>query len=59
MNQNVLKKLEEILETNELLLNEPMKKHTTFKVGGTADIFVRYVKVLGNRLRSLEMVVTY
>ena len=40
MNQNVLKKLEEILETNELLLNEPMKKHTTFKVGGTADIFV-------------------
>ena len=40
MNQNVLKKLEEILETNQLLLEEPMKKHITFKVGGVADVFV-------------------
>ena len=24
-----------------VLLNEPMKKHTTFKIGGPADIFIK------------------
>lgn len=40
MNQNVLKKLEEILDKDRLLTEEPMKNHITFKVGGNADIFV-------------------
>lgn len=40
MNQDVLKKLEEILDKDQLLTEEPMQKHTTFRVGGNADIFV-------------------
>lgn len=32
-------KLEEYLEDCVLIINEPLKKHTTFNVGGTADLF--------------------
>ena len=40
MNQDVLKKLGEILDKDQLMTEEPMQKHTTFRVGGNADIFV-------------------
>lgn len=33
-----LKKLEEILDKNEILVDEPMRNHTYFEIGGTADI---------------------
>lgn len=33
-----LKKLEEILDKNEILIDEPMRNHTYFEIGGTADI---------------------
>jgi len=33
-----LKKLEEILDNNEILVDEPMRNHTYFEIGGTADI---------------------
>jgi UDP-N-acetylmuramate dehydrogenase len=36
-----LDKLESILGSEQILLNEPMNRHTTFKVGGPADIFVK------------------
>ena len=36
-----LKKLQDILEQEEVLTQEPMKLHTTFKVGGPADVFVK------------------
>ena len=29
------------LDENHIFLNEPMCKHTTFKIGGPADIFVK------------------
>ncbi|MDO5555340.1 MAG: hypothetical protein Q4G09_01400 [Clostridia bacterium] len=29
------------IDKNRVLLNEPMKKHTTFKIGGPADIFIK------------------
>lgn len=29
------------IDKDRVLINEPMKKHTTFKVGGPADIFVK------------------
>ena len=29
------------INEENILLNEPMKKHTTFKIGGNADIFVK------------------
>lgn len=29
------------LSENQMYLNEPMSKHTSFKIGGTADVFVK------------------
>lgn len=29
------------IDENDILLNEPMNKHTTFKIGGNADIFIK------------------
>lgn len=34
------KKFEEILDEQQILIAEPMKKHTTFRVGGPADYFL-------------------
>ena len=36
----MLKKFEELLGRENVLANEPMKNHTTFKIGGPADIFL-------------------
>ncbi len=36
----MLEQLKSIADPSEVLTNEPMKDHTTFKVGGGADIFV-------------------
>ena len=33
-------KLKEIVSEETVVLNEPMSKHTTFRIGGTADMFV-------------------
>ena len=39
--------IKEILEKNsaiekqKILYNEPMKKHTTFKIGGPAEVFIK------------------
>lgn len=37
---NILKIFEEILNKEQILINESMKNHTTFKIGGNADILV-------------------
>ena len=37
----ICNKLEEKINKNNIYINEPMKKHTSFKVGGTADIFIK------------------
>lgn len=29
------------IDKEQIYLNEPMKKHTTFKIGGRADVFVK------------------
>ena len=34
------KKLQEVLTSDELMIGEPLSAHTTFKIGGPADIFV-------------------
>ena len=36
-----MKEFEEILGTENVLYNEPMSKHTSFKVGGNVDIFLK------------------
>lgn len=41
MNTEFYNKLSELLPLAEILYDEPMNKHTTFRVGGAADVFVR------------------
>ena len=40
MKNEFYNKLKMILSEEEILLDEPMKKHTTFRIGGNADMFV-------------------
>lgn len=40
MNNNIHNRLSEFLSDSQILINEPMKNHTTFKVGGPADFLV-------------------
>ena len=37
----VYNKMLEKLSIEQIYLNEPMSKHTSFKIGGPADIFVK------------------
>lgn len=37
---NVLEQLNNVLNNDEIKLNEPLSKHTTYKIGGVADYFV-------------------
>ena len=39
--QKIVQKLQEKIEINKIKIKEPMSKHTTFKVGGNADIFIK------------------
>ena len=40
MDSNFLKKLIEIVGSGQVCTDEPMKQHTTFRIGGRADYFV-------------------
>ena len=40
MNQDFYNRLEAIVSPEAILKNEPMSKHTTFRIGGNADVFV-------------------
>ena len=40
MNQNFYDKLNNVIAKDSILLDEPISRHTTFRVGGTADFFV-------------------
>ena len=40
MNSVFFDKIKEIVEENRIYVDEPMKKHTTFRVGGPADYFI-------------------
>ena len=40
MQSGLIEKIKNICGSKNVLINEPMKKHTTFKIGGNADIFV-------------------
>jgi UDP-N-acetylmuramate dehydrogenase len=40
MNNEFYEQLIQIMEERRVLVNEPMKNHTTFRVGGNADYFV-------------------
>ena len=49
-----MKELESILGSENVKYNEPMSKHTTFKVGGIADIFIT-VDSKEKLLKTLEI----
>lgn len=38
---NIYNELIKKIDKARVLLNEPMNKHTTFKIGGPADIFIK------------------
>lgn len=39
--KEILEKLEKIISKDRIKQNEPMKNHTTFKIGGPADFFIK------------------
>ena len=39
--EEIYSKMLEFLSKEQIYLNEPMSKHTSFKIGGPADIFVK------------------
>ena len=39
--EEIYSKMIEFLSKEQIYLNEPMSKHTSFKIGGPADIFVK------------------
>lgn len=38
---DILKELQKKIDKRQILVNEPMSKHTSFKIGGEADFFVK------------------
>ena len=41
MNQQFLTELKAVTAENRIFTDEPMKKHTTFRVGGPADVLIQ------------------
>ena len=39
--EKVYSNLTKVLKSSKVLKNEPMSKHTSFKIGGNADILVK------------------
>ena len=40
MNQNIIEKFTDLLGKEKVKVNEPMNRHTTFRIGGPADCFL-------------------
>ena len=61
MNQEIGKKLLSILKVEQVKKDEPMKIHTTFRVGGPASYFVtpRFKKVIEMLKKSGYEFVTF
>ncbi len=39
--KEIVQTLTKVLKTSTVLENEPMKNHTTFRIGGNADIYIK------------------
>ena len=50
----IIQELTNFCKNSVILQNEPMKKHTTFKVGGTADIYVK-----ANEIEDIKRIVEF
>lgn len=57
MNKEVLSKIREIIPEDRIFENEPMDKHTTFRVGGPCDLYISIAdeKEAENIIRLLSM----
>lgn len=60
ISETVVKALEKFLPAENISIKEPMKKHTTFRIGGEADLFLRMenphqLKDVQNYLQKLGM----
>lgn len=53
-NKEILEKLEKIISKDRIKQNEPMKKHTTFKIGGLADFFIK-----ANTIEELKSIIKF
>lgn len=40
MNEEIIQKFRQEFGSDKVLLEEPMKRHTTFRIGGPADVFI-------------------
>ena len=45
MQRNWLKELNIVLPREKIFENEPMKKHTSFKIGGPADVYIKATSI--------------
>ena len=52
ISKTVVKTLENFLPAENIYINEPMSKHTTFRIGGEADCFLRIENV--EQLRKVQ-----
>lgn len=43
--EEILENLEKIISKEKIQLNEPMKEHTSFKIGGPAQFFIKISKI--------------
>ena len=64
MNLNFYNKLTDYIEAERIYREEPMKKHTTFRVGGNADYFVvpkteKEVERIVDRVKKKECHITF
>lgn len=58
ISEAIINSLQSLLGEENVLVSEPMKKHTTFRIGGEADVFVRIdsKELLARVLRYLGQV---
>ena len=51
----ICQELKKIIDTNQIYIYEPMKNHTSFKIGGPADIFIK-IKSIDELRNVLEII---
>ena len=55
--EELYKEIIKIIESKRVLLNEPMSNHTTFKIGGKADLYIKVQTV--EELKSIVAICNY
>ena len=53
-NKEILESLEKIIPIEQIKQNEPMKNHTSFKIGGPAEFYIK-IKTIEELQKILEL----